>query len=364
MKAIITGGGTGGHIYPALSIAFKLKDDGFDILYVGSKKGMETKIVPEKGLPLKTIDVEPIPRKISPLIIRSLFMATKGFFQSRKIIREFKPDIVIGTGGFVAGPVVFAAGLSGFNTLIHEQNVYPGITTKILSYTVDKIALNFKETKKHLNDRAQKKCVITGNPIREEILNMKRKEGAKNLNISPDRKTILVFGGSQGAKSINQAMEVVCEKVKDNKNIQIIYLTGEKNYQQVIENLTEIKDHKNIIIKPYLHNMEWAYAVADLVVYRAGATGLAEITAKGIPAILIPYPHSAENHQEYNARNLEKNEAAEVITDKDLTGKLLTKKIIDLLNDQKKLKVMSENSKKMGKPQALTNITEIIKKMI
>jgi len=363
MKAVLTGGGTGGHIYPALAVASKLKKEDWDLLYIGSRNGFEKEIVPDRGLQMETIDVLPLPRTVSPALLKAIFISGKGFFQAGKIIKNFDPDVVLGTGGFVAGPVVLAASMRNYPSVIHEQNVYPGITNRWLSYSVDRIALNFSDARRHFSARVKHKLVTTGNPVRGIILKTKREEGISRLKLADNKKTLLVTGGSQGAESINRAMETVCRYFRNNSKLQIVYITGVNNYDKVLKNLTT-SSMENIKILPYLHNMEWAYAAADLVVYRAGATGLAEITARGIPAILIPYPHATGNHQEYNARNMEEKGAAEVILDKELNGEILLKKIKNLIFDNNKLMVMKNNSKKMGRPEARDNLITVMKSLL
>lgn len=368
MKAIITGGGTGGHIYPALAIARKLKDKKWDVLYIGSQNSQEEKIVPEKGFKLETVAAAPLPRKITPLLARTIILSAKGFFQARKLIKRFNPDIVFGTGGFVAGPIVLAAVLSGYKTIIHEQNVYPGITNRLLSLAVDRIALNFEEAIAYFPVKKNNKFVVTGNPIRESILTTKRRDGIEKLQLDHHRKTLLVFGGSQGSQTINQAMIDVCKVFAGKSWLQIIYITGTKNYQEVKKKLKKIgfdfANTDNIKIFPYLHNMEFAYAAADLIVYRAGATGLAEITARGIPSILIPYPYAAGDHQQYNAGVLKKEGAAVVISDDKLNAKYLVNCIKKLFNETGLLKKMRDNSKKIGKPEAAAELIKEIEKMV
>lgn len=369
MKILITGGGTGGHIYPALAVARSLEAKGWEILYLGSKGGLEGELVPnEEGLKYQEIDVSPLPRKISIKLISSVLKTSKGFIQAYRIIKKIKPDIVLGTGGFVAGPVVLAATTQKIPSLIHEQNVYPGFTNKLLARRVDMIALNFTAAKDFFSSNIKAKYRHTGNPIRKVILNTDRRTGLLNLNLESKRTTILVFGGSQGSMSINKSMVDVYQHFKNSNFIQIIQITGQKNYQKVINEVKnsgiQLKNYSHFKILPYLNQMEYAYAVADLIIYRAGATGIAEITAKGIPAILIPYPYAAENHQEYNARNLEKNGAAEVILDNDLSGPVLINMIEDLLKNRKKLSTMSNNSKKLGKPEATDNLVKLIEDMV
>lgn len=368
MKAILTGGGTGGHIYPALSVGLDLKKQGWKILYIGSKNSWEKKLIVDKGLRFKAINVAPLPRKLTLKLIISILKSLQGFFQARHIIKKFQPDVIFGTGGFVAGPVVEAGSLSGYPTIIHEQNVYPGITNRLLSYTVDKVALNFKEAIDYFPGKVAEKSVVTGNPVRKSILETSREQGLANLGLDNSRKTLLVFGGSQGARTINQAMFKVCEYFQQKSWLQIIYITGKDKYDKIIEEFKkrDLKLDKinNIKIMPYLHNMEWAYAIANLIVYRAGATGLAEITARGIPAILVPYPYATGNHQEYNAQILEKHGAAIVVSDTELTGDLLIDKIKELIVNEKLLVKMKKNSKKMGQPKAVDNLVSEIKALV
>lgn len=368
MRIIVTGGGTGGHIYPAVSVANSLIDKGNNLLYIGSRGGLEGRIVPREGIPYREVSAYYLPRKISFKLILSIFKTSLGFIESRRIIKDFNPDVVLGTGGFAAGPVVLAASLMGIPTIIHEQNVYPGFTNRLLSYFSRKIALNFEDAVNYFPEKTKNKTVVTGNPIRRSILTTTREQGLKKLNLKAGKKTLLVFGGSQGSLSINRAMVEVYKNFKDASWLQVIHITGDKNYKLLMDDLKKIgidpQKHANYIIKPYLDHMEWAYAVADLIVYRAGATGIAEITAKGIPAILIPYPYAAGNHQEYNARSLEKSGAALVINDRDLDGEILTGKINLLFNDEEKLKKMAKESAKMGIKNAQENIVKLIEELV
>lgn len=367
MRAIITGGGTGGHIYPALAVARALKEKGWDILYIGSKGGLERRLVPDEGFSYQEVEVLPLPRKLNIALFKAILLTCRGFFQARDLIKEYKPDIILGTGGFVAGPVVLAGSLRNIPTIIHEQNVYPGFTNRLLSYSVDKVALNFADAERYFSKKAKNKLVVTGNPIRRVILETDREKGLKAFKLNKNKKTIFVFGGSQGSASINEAMFEIYYKLRDN-DWQIIHITGEKNYQDIINELNDrglnpVKN-KNIKIMPYLKEIELAYAAADLIVYRAGATGLAEITACGIPAILVPYPYAAGNHQEYNARSLADHGAAIVIADDKLNGELLFRKISELINDKLKLLKMSRNSKRLAQLQATENLIKVIEDLV
>ncbi len=368
MKAIVTGGGTGGHIYPALAVLRALQAKGWEILYLGSKAGLEGEIIPSEGIDYKEVNVAPLPRKISFKLLSSTLKTTAGFFQALRIIKSYLPDLVLGTGGFVAGPVVLAATFLKIPTIIHEQNVYPGFTNKLLARRVDAIALNFADAKQYFPGNIKAVYSVTGNPIREVIINTNKSKGLKKLSLEPNKKTLLVFGGSQGSMSINLAMVDLYHHYKDDSSIQIIHITGKKNYQMVLAEIRksgiDIEHYDNYQIMSYLSHMEYAYAVADLIVYRAGATGIAEITAKGLPAILVPYPHAAENHQEYNARNLEKHGAAEVILDKELSGKILINQVESIFSDEEKIITMSRNSKKLGNPEAVKNIVRFIEDIV
>ena len=260
---------------------------------------------------------------------------------------------------------MLAAALSKVPTLIHEQNAYPGITNKLLSRFVDRIALSNIDAKKYF--KSKEKTILTGNPIRPEILKKDRSEALRDLGLAEDKKVILVFGGSRGARSINQAVIGLYPKIK-RSNLQLLHITGKQDFDFVIEKANEmgIKDIErgNIMIKPYLYNMAAALAVANLVISRAGATGLAEITACGIPAILIPYPYAAENHQLHNAQSLEKKGAAKVILDDQLTTELLNEFINDLFTDQEELIEMADASKNLGQPEAIEKLINLIKDLL
>ncbi|SDC35084.1 MULTISPECIES: undecaprenyldiphospho-muramoylpentapeptide beta-N-acetylglucosaminyltransferase [unclassified Candidatus Frackibacter] len=368
MKAILTGGGTGGHIYPGLAIAkgIEMNYEKAEILFVGTNEGLEAEIVPKAGYELANISSRGLPRKLSIEILTSLVTTGIGVWEAKKLINTFKPDIVIGTGGYVSGPVMLMASLMKKKTVIHEQNAYPGLTNRLLSRLVDKVALSNQDAESYFNGNS--KLVLTGNPVRPEIIKARRLESYKELGLDPNKKFILVFGGSRGAKSINQAMEEVYKLSQKNPEIQVLHITGKNDFARVREVATKlgISNLKNghIIIKPYLYNMAAGLAAADLVISRAGATGLAEITARGIPAILIPYPYAAENHQEHNARSLERRGAAKVILDHDLNGVKLVNEIQELIFDQERLDKMAKASKKLGKPKAVDNIIKLIDELI
>lgn len=361
MRVIISGGGTGGHIYPAITIAKALGNiEHTDILFIGTKQGLEADIIPKEGYDFATIDVRGFERRLSLANMVTIAKAASSVWHAKDMINKFKPDIVIGTGGYVCGPVLFAACWAGIPTLIQEQNVIPGITNKLLSYFVDKIAVGYRESAPHFYK--PEKIVFTGNPIRSEVITAHRENGVRELGLKPGKLTLLVSGGSRGARSINTAMVEVHKYFSNRSDIQILHITGQSEYNNLVSNLVDsgidITGAGNSIIKPYLYDMPNALAAADLAVFRAGAIGLAELTARGIPAILIPYPYAAANHQEFNARILEKNGAAIVIRDSELTGQVLIERIEQLLKDRRSLENMSEASRKMGHPYAADEIAK------
>jgi UDP-N-acetylglucosamine--N-acetylmuramyl-(pentapeptide) pyrophosphoryl-undecaprenol N-acetylglucosamine transferase len=365
MRVILTGGGTGGHIYPAVAIgqAIKKQWPKTELLYVGTAHGLESRIIPTTGFSFITIDVEGLQRKISFQAVKAVWKALAGLFKADKIIRDFQPDLVIGTGGYVCLPVVWSAARQKIPALLHEQNALPGLTNRFLSSRVNGIMLTFQEAQNHLSPKAQKKARLTGLPIRQEIMRVNRAEGLAYFGFSPDKPTLLAVGGSRGARSINNAMLRVCRDFAD--KIQIIHITGAGGYDSFLKQLKfsgiDVGNCGNIIIRPYLHQMECALACADLCVARAGAAFLAEMTAKGIPGILIPYPYAAENHQEHNARSLVQKKAAVMILDSQLNGEVLGKEIQKILSDEKERILMSENSKNAGNPDAIEKIINVVR---
>lgn len=368
MKVLITGGGTGGHIYPALAIAKKIRDEYPDskILYVGTKNSMESEIVPKEGFEFKSIRVKGFRRQLSIDTIKSMKELLLGLNDARRLIKRYSPDIVIGTGGYVCGPLVLLASLKNIPTLIHEQNALPGVTNRILSKFVDKIAASFEESKKYFKNI--NKITITGNPIRKDIVNVDRKSAYMDLRINSNRHLILSFGGSMGQKKLNDAMEEVIIKNFDNRNLQIIHVTGKRLYESFIENIKskgiDLSQNSNIKVLPYLFDIPKAQAISDLIITSAGAISIAEITAMGKPSIIIPKSYTTDNHQEFNARAIEEKGAGVMILEKDLTGDKMNDLILDLLQDRERLNNMSRCSKKLGKINSTDQILDLIKELL
>ena len=363
MKVLLAGGGTGGHVYPAIAIANKIKEHNPDceILFVGTKNGIESEIVPKAGFELKTVTVQGFKRKIDLDNIKRVFKLCKGLEQSRRIVKKYKPDIVIGTGGYVSGPVLFNAAMNKRVTIVHEQNSFPGVTNKILSKVATKVLTSFEDSHKRFPEASQDKLVLTGNPVRKEILNSRKFIARKNLGISEDKKMVLCYGGSGGSEEINDAMRLVIENMVK-EDVAFIFATGKVYYDEFIETIKDIELKPYQRVMPYLDNMADGLAASDIVIGSAGAISLAEITALGKPSIIIPKAYTAENHQEYNAKSIESQGAGIAILEKDLTPQSLNEAVFKLLGDKELLIDMENNAKKIGKPEAIDLIyNEIMK---
>ncbi len=361
MRLIFAGGGTGGHINPALSIAnyIKEREENFEALFIGTKRGLETKLVPQAGYKIEYIDVQGFDRKNMLKNIKVLKKLMDSNKKCRQIIKSFDPDAVVCTGGYVSGPAAMAAHKLGVGSLIHEQNVYPGLTVKGSQNYVDYIAVSFPETIKHLNK--PEKCVFTGNPVREELLREDKNNARKELGLS-EKPFVLIFGGSLGAEKINEnVIKIIPRLIKDNK-IQLLFGTGERNYEDIMEKLKNVKLNDDIKIVPYIKNMHIVMAAADLVVSRSGAITLSEIAALKKPSILIPSPNVVRNHQEQNAREFESKGAAAVICENELSPDLLYDKIYEFASDNKKLYEMGSNAFKLAKLDALEELYELVLK--
>jgi len=367
LRIVITGGGTGGHIYPAIAIAKGLlsRYRQTKVLYLGTPRGMEAELVPREGIDFYPVASEGWNRKLSwqtPLLGIRLF---QGIMQAWSVLGKFKPHVVVGTGGFVCGPVVLAASLRGFPIVLHEQNAWPGLTNRYLSGLAQAVCLTFPEASQYLSRKDH--LHITGMPVREEICSVSRQESAKKLNLNPGVFSVLVVGGSRGAKSINKAVVMLAKEIQGRSGIKLLHVTGQAGYKEVLAWMAEagitLSEKGNITIVPYIYQMGNALASADLVVSRAGAAFISELLVCGRPSILVPYPHAAENHQEYNARVLEKGKAAVVILDKELDGNRLCFEVIRLMKRPELLREMGEQAVALAKPDALNSILDIIKQV-
>lgn len=361
MNIMISGGGTGGHIYPALTI-YKTLETMVDanFLYIGTERGLESRIVPKEGIPFTTLPVQGLQRKLSLDTLVTAGKTLSSLWKANQLISDFKPDIVIGTGGYVCGPLLLAAALRGIPTLIQEQNVVPGITNKILSRFVDMVAVGYEEAIPHF-PRA-KKVIYTGNPVRPSVVTANREEARAYFGLQDDQTAILVAGGSRGARSINTAMQAVHEHYKGREDIKIIHATGTDEYSRVCESLGiqegDVYSSTSHIV-PYLDNMDMAMAASDMAIFRSGAIGLAELAVRGIPSILIPYPYAAADHQTFNAKAFVDAGASTMIVDKELNGTRLLQAVDAMLADQRCRKRMAEATLQLGKPEAAIEIAKL-----
>lgn len=370
MRVIIAAAGTGGHINPGLAIAEKIKQKEKDskIIFIGTDRGLENDLVPRAGYELKTIDAYGLSKKITIENIRKMIKTLKGYGQAKKIIQEFKPDIVIGTGGYICGATISAAHKLGIPTLLHESNAFPGKAVKMLAKKTDTILVSFEDAISRIANA--KKIVYTGTPTKvskieyskQELDNMKSKAGLKN-----DMPVILIFGGSQGAQAINEAIIGIAEK-KLNKEYQIMWATGPKQYDLIKEKLENsdlnINYIDNMKIVPYIYNMEEVMNMSDVIVSRSGAMTIAEIANTNKPSILIPLPNVSNDHQLYNAKALEKVGAARIILNKDLTAEKLDLEIKNIVLYPQNMEKMGKNAEKIAVHDVENKIYNEIEKLI
>ncbi len=308
-RIMLSGGGTGGHIYPALSIvkALRRRYPEVEVAYIGTKQGLEAQIVPKaEDLSFYTVEVQGFKRTLSLGNVRTVYKFLSATRKAKEYISEFCPDVVVGTGGYVSGPSVYAAYQLGIPTLIHEQNVVLGLTTRFLSRYVDRVAISFEGSRQYLT-RA-KSVTLTGNPRATEVAHADAEAGRASLGLSSSDKPLILFvGGSRGAQPLNRAVLELIPKVKEADQFHFVYVTGEVHYQQVMDEL-DLDTLPNLTVKPFIYNMPDVLAATSLVIGRAGASTLAELTSLGIPSILVPSPYVTANHQEQNARWMEEKE--------------------------------------------------------
>lgn len=363
MRVLVTGGGTGGHIYPALAFINYVKkvEPDSSFLYVGANRGMENKILPQTDIPFLTLEIQGFKRKLAFENFKTIQLFLKSIRQAKKIIRKFHPDVVIGTGGYVSGAVVYAAAKLNIPTVVHEQNSVPGITNKFLARYVDKIGIAFEDAAEYF---PKNKTILVGNPRAQEVVGIKRSNLLRQFNLNPEKKTVLIFGGSQGALKINQAVVAAIPEFAK-KDYQVLYASGERYYEEINDTIGMTKDaFANISIQPYIKNMTEVMVNCDLLVGRAGATSIAEFTGLGLPAVLIPSPYVTNDHQTKNARSLSKEGAAKMIKDDQLTAENLVATVDEIMEDDALLQQMSSQSKKQGIPDAADRLYQFVKSMI
>ncbi|MDT2660820.1 undecaprenyldiphospho-muramoylpentapeptide beta-N-acetylglucosaminyltransferase [Enterococcus hulanensis] len=362
MRILVTGGGTGGHIYPALAFiryVQKIQPDS-EFLYVGTHRGLENKIVPETGISFKTIKIQGFKRKLSFENIKTVQLFIESIKRSKEILREFKPDVVIGTGGYVSGSVVYAAARMKIPTIVHEQNSVPGITNKFLSRFADKVGICFPDAAQYF---PESKTVLVGNPRAQEVVTSGKSEVLEQYGLLPDIPTVLIFGGSQGALKINQAVIQALPQFSQ-KEYQVLYASGDRYYNEISEKFDVEKISRNLSLQPYIKNMTDVMANVDLLIARAGATSIAEFTALGLPGILIPSPYVTNDHQTKNAQSLVNAGAVKMIADADLTGDKLVEAVDEIMNDPKKRERMAKASRQEGIPDAAERLWTLVNELV
>lgn len=359
----ITGGGTGGHIYPAIAICDALKKDieTKEIYYIGNPKNLEFEITKKLGYKFLGVNVSGMPRKFDFKLIKWFFELQLAIVKALYYIKKYKPDAIFGTGGYVSAPALFAAGLEGIPFMIHDSDAQPGIVSKYIAPNARCVSLAFEVSKQFIKSN---NIHINGNPIREEFKTLS-KEKAKEILGLENKLTLCIMGGSQGAKSVNDAAVEILKNLSLKNNLQIIFQTGKKNYDKVFFKLKEIypefEKDKNVILKPYFDNMATILKASDIAVSRAGSLSISELCACGIASILVPYPHAAADHQRQNAKYMQEKQAALYLEDADITGDILLKLIEYLLDDKEKLKTIQNNASSLSKLDATQNIVNQLK---
>lgn len=368
-KILFATGGTGGHINPALAVAGYIRENypKAEMLFVGTADRMEAQLVPAAGYDFKTIEIQGFSRELNfegiKHNIKTVNLLFKSEGQAKKIIEDFKPDVVIGFGGYVSGPVLSVAARMGIPTAVHEQNAFPGVTNKNLAKKVDVVMLTAPEAEKLL--KPKNPCVVTGLPIRGEIISANKEFARAEMKLD-SRPLILSMGGSLGARAINEAVKYLILHRFEKKDCYYLHATGKAGTAMIddVGKDVDLNANPQIMLREYINDMDRCLAASDLVVCRAGASSLSEIQALGKPSILVPYPYAAENHQYYNAKTMSDRDAAILIEEKNFTGERLLSEVEKLLSKPERLKKMGENARAMAILDASQRITECVCKIV
>jgi len=357
MRVLIAAGGTGGHIYPGIAVANEIlhREPKSEVRFVGTARGLENKLVPQAGFELSIIDSAGL-KNVGPVAIaRGVLVLPKSFLAARTLIRSFRPDVVIGAGGYVSGPVVLTATLLKLPTLVMESNALPGWTNRVLARFVDRAAVSFEAALPYFRGKA----VVTGNPVRREFFEIPAREGES------DKFSLLVFGGSQGAHAINEAMIAALPALESWKDLlRITHQTGEADFARVSSGYVAAGWSERTSVTKYIDNMVAAFADADLVVSRAGATTTAELIAAGKASVMVPFPFAADDHQRGNAEALERAGAGKMILQQDLSGERLAQEIATLIREPERINTMEQAARKLARGDAAAAVVDMIEKLV
>lgn len=358
-RAVVSGGGTAGHVYPALAVVEKLKQRGVDVTFVGTPDGLESRIVPEAGVAFSALAAAGFDRARPLTLLTSSLTVAVSSMRAWALLGRLKPSVVIGFGGYVSIPVGIAAGLRGIPLVIHEQNSVPGLANRFLAPRATAVALTYPDSKKYLKGAGE--AVVTGNPVRGDVLAADRASGRERLGLPADATVLLVFGGSRGARHINTAVVAAASKLLENPELHVVHVTGALEEGTVRAGLAELGADASgrWHVYGYLNGMGSALAAADLVVARAGATSIAEITALGIPAILVPYPHATDDHQTTNAAACVEAGAAFRVADSDLDQGEFAELVSRLISDPERRATMAAASRGLGRPDAADRVADL-----
>lgn len=363
MRLLVSGGGTGGHIYPALALIERLKevDPNTEVLYVGTTRGLENKIVPDAGIKLETMQMQGFKRSLSLYNFKTIYLFLRSVQHAKKIIRDFKPDVVLGTGGYVSGAVLYAAAKSHIPTVIHEQNSVVGVTNKFLSRYIDQIAIAFEAARSQF---PADKVTMTGNPRAQQVVSQINSDFSwDGYGLQDNVPTLMIFGGSQGAPKINSTVVEAIPKF-NKRDYQVIFATGQKRFDEVQKQLQGVEIGDNVKVVPYIKDMPAKMPKVHALVARAGATTIAEVTALGVPTILIPSPYVTANHQVKNAQSLVRKNAAVMITEDQLTAQALVEEADKIMDNEAVHTKMAESAKKVGHPKAADELIDVLHKAI
>jgi UDP-N-acetylglucosamine--N-acetylmuramyl-(pentapeptide) pyrophosphoryl-undecaprenol N-acetylglucosamine transferase len=364
LRLLVSGGGTSGHIYPALAIteAVEKACPGTEVLFAGTREGLEGTLVPKAGLRFEAIPAQGIVGKGPLGVPAAIATAFRGVWAAAGLVRRFRPDVVLGTGGYVSGPVGLAALLGRVPLVIQEQNVFPGLTNRWVSRWAVAVAVPHAGARRYFPHRAR--LVVTGNPVRASVAEMTPAEGRRILGLPGTGEVIYIVGGSRGARVLNQAAVAALPGWLARPGVAVIFSTGERYYEETRQALVAAgivpTDGGKITLVPYLHRVDAALAAADLIIARAGGSTLAEVAARGVPAVLVPSPNVTYNHQDHNARVFEEAGAAVVISEAALSGEVLERAVLDILADPDRRDQMSRASRDLGRPEAASEIARLV----